>query len=208
MTDAGAPAERVQRGRARQSPLWAYLNLAVLWTFAVAQPLFDLLKDNPEFFAARGSSGFDVISFSLLLVLLPPAVLLAVELLVGLAGASRAQRRAPGVHRRARRADCRAGAEKGLRFLRPRPDRAVGGDRRGRRRSLRQGRAGALLPADSVAGAGDLPGAVPVHQPDLEDRLPRRGAGAHDRRRDPGSHRGRAARRAALEHARGRPRPH
>ena len=35
---------------------WAYLNLAVLWTFAVAQPLFDLLKDNPEFFAARGPS--------------------------------------------------------------------------------------------------------------------------------------------------------
>jgi hypothetical protein len=66
--------------------LWAYLNLAVLWTFAVAQPLFDLLKDNPEFFAARGSSGFDIISFSVLLVVLPPAVLLAIELLVGLAG--------------------------------------------------------------------------------------------------------------------------
>ena len=55
---------------------WAYLNLAVLWTFAVAQPLFDLLKDNPEFFAARGSSGFDIISFSVLLVVLPPAILL------------------------------------------------------------------------------------------------------------------------------------
>jgi hypothetical protein len=74
--------------------LWAYLNLAVLWTFAVAQPLFDLLKDNPEFFAARGSSGFDIISFSVLLVVLPPALLLAIELLVGLAG--RAVRR--GVH--------------------------------------------------------------------------------------------------------------
>jgi Sulfatase len=66
--------------------LWAYLNLAVLWTFAVAQPLFDLLKDNPEFFAARGSSGFDIISFSVGLVVLPPAVLLAIELLAGLAG--------------------------------------------------------------------------------------------------------------------------
>ena len=30
----------------------------------VAQPLFDLLKDNPEFFAARGSSGFDIIAFA------------------------------------------------------------------------------------------------------------------------------------------------
>jgi len=63
---------------------WAYLNLAVLWTFAVAQPLFDLLKENPEFFAARGSTGFDIISFSVLLVVLPPALLLAIELLLGL----------------------------------------------------------------------------------------------------------------------------
>ena len=63
---------------------WAYLNLAVLWTFAVAQPLFDLLKDNPEFFAARGSSGFDIVSFSVLLVILPPAILLGIELLLGL----------------------------------------------------------------------------------------------------------------------------
>ena len=65
---------------------WAYLNLAVLWTFAVAQPLFDLLKDNPEFFAARGSTGFDIVSFSVLLVVLPPALLLAIELLLGLIG--------------------------------------------------------------------------------------------------------------------------
>jgi hypothetical protein len=72
--------------RATKEVAWAYLNLAVLWTFAVAQPLFDLLKDNPEFFAARGSTGFDIISFSVLLVVLPSAVLLAIELLVGLAG--------------------------------------------------------------------------------------------------------------------------
>ena len=63
---------------------WAYLNLAVLWTFAVAQPLFDLLKDNPEFFAARGSTSFDIISFSVLLVVLPPLLLLGIELLLGL----------------------------------------------------------------------------------------------------------------------------
>ena len=69
-----------------KSAAWAYLNLAVLWTFAVAQPLFDLLKDNPEFFAARGSSGFDIISFSVLLVVVPPLILLAIELLIGLIG--------------------------------------------------------------------------------------------------------------------------
>jgi hypothetical protein len=84
---AGAPgtARRLATGRAK-SAAWAYLNLAVLWTFAVAQPLFDLLKDNPEFFAARGSSGFDIVSFSVLLVVLPPAILLAIELLIGLIG--------------------------------------------------------------------------------------------------------------------------
>ncbi|MGH2713756.1 MAG: sulfatase-like hydrolase/transferase [Thermoleophilaceae bacterium] len=71
---------------ALRDALWAYLGLAVLWTFAVAQPLFDLLKDNPEFFAARGSSGFDIVSFSVLLVVLPPLLLLGIELLVGLAG--------------------------------------------------------------------------------------------------------------------------
>jgi uncharacterized membrane protein YgdD (TMEM256/DUF423 family) len=91
MSTAEAPAQppeqRAGRGLAKEAA-WAYLNLAVLWTFAVAQPLFDLLKDNPEFFAARGSSGFDIISFSVLLVTLPPALLLAIELLAGLAGAT------------------------------------------------------------------------------------------------------------------------
>ncbi len=91
MSTAEAPAQppeqRAGRGLAKEAA-WAYLNLAVLWTFAVAQPLFDLLKDNPEFFAARGSSGFDIISFSVLLVALPPALLLAIELLAGLAGAT------------------------------------------------------------------------------------------------------------------------
>ena len=68
---------------ASSEALWSYANLAVLWSFAVAQPLFDLLGDNPEFFAARGSSGFDIISFAVLVVALPPALMLAIELLLG-----------------------------------------------------------------------------------------------------------------------------
>lgn len=83
-TGGGAPGSARRLPKAAKAASWAYLNLAVLWTFAVAQPLFDLLKDNPEFFAARGSSGFDIISFSILLVVLPPALLLAIELLLGL----------------------------------------------------------------------------------------------------------------------------
>jgi Sulfatase len=65
--------------------LWNGAHLAVLSAFALAQPLFNLLSDNAEFFAARGSSAFDVISFSVLLVVVPPALLLAIEALVGLA---------------------------------------------------------------------------------------------------------------------------
>lgn len=66
--------------------LIAFGHLAVLATFALAQPLFELLSDNPEFFAARGSTPGEIILFALLLVLVPPLVLLGVELLVGLAG--------------------------------------------------------------------------------------------------------------------------
>ncbi len=61
------------------------VHLAVLTTFAFAQPLFDLLGRTPEFFAVRGSHTVDVVVFALVLVLVPPALLLALEALVGLA---------------------------------------------------------------------------------------------------------------------------
>jgi hypothetical protein len=67
---------------------FAGLHLSVLWALAVAQPLFDLLADSPEFFVVRGSTRWDVIGFALGIVLVPPALLLLVEALVGLAGAS------------------------------------------------------------------------------------------------------------------------
>jgi hypothetical protein len=61
----------------------AGLHLAALWALAVAQPLFDLLGRNAEFFAVRDSTRSDVVVFALGVVLVPPAVLLAVELLAG-----------------------------------------------------------------------------------------------------------------------------
>ena len=64
--------------------LWNGAHLAVLSAFALAQPLFNLLGDNPEFFAARGSTSFDIISFAVLLVVVPPALLLLIEFLLGL----------------------------------------------------------------------------------------------------------------------------
>ena len=64
---------------------WAFLHLAVLTAFALGQPLFDLLGKNPEFFAARGSSGGDIIAFALLVVVGPPLIGVLIEFLVGLA---------------------------------------------------------------------------------------------------------------------------
>jgi hypothetical protein len=79
--------QQAAEGAERQPGLlWSYLHLAVLSTFALAQPLFDLLSDNPEFFAARGSTAMEVIVFAVLLVVVPPTLLLAIEWLIGLAG--------------------------------------------------------------------------------------------------------------------------
>jgi hypothetical protein len=66
----------------RPSPRLAGLHLLVLWSFAVAQPLFDLLGKNGEFFAARGSTRWDAVVFAVVLVLVPPLVLLGLEALV------------------------------------------------------------------------------------------------------------------------------
>ena len=59
-------------------------QLAALSGLAVAQPVFDLLSDNAEFFAVRGSSGRDIVSFAVALALVPPLVLGAAEVVAGL----------------------------------------------------------------------------------------------------------------------------
>jgi hypothetical protein len=63
--------------------LRAGLHLAGLSTFAFAQPLFDLLGRNVEFFAVRGSTRWDVLVFALGLVIVPPLALLAVVAVAG-----------------------------------------------------------------------------------------------------------------------------
>ena len=93
--DPARPRAELERRLTPREALVSFGHLAVLSAFALAQPLFDLLSENPEFFAARGSTGGEIIVFALLLVLLPPAVLLAVEVLCGIAGGGRARR---GLH--------------------------------------------------------------------------------------------------------------
>ena len=58
--------------------------------FALAQPLFDLLGKNAEFFAVRGSTPGDIVLFALVVTFAPALLLLAVELVVGLVSASAA----------------------------------------------------------------------------------------------------------------------
>jgi Sulfatase len=55
------------------------VHLAVLWALAVAQPLFDLLGRNPEFFATRGSPPGDIVAFALVVTFAAPLVLLGLE---------------------------------------------------------------------------------------------------------------------------------
>ena len=66
-------------------------HLAVLSGFALAQPLFDILGRNPAFFAIRRSTSAQIILFALFIVFVPPAALLAVELVVALANRTAAQ---------------------------------------------------------------------------------------------------------------------
>ncbi len=51
----------------------------VLWSFAVAQPLFGILADSPEFFVARGNTRGDILLFAIGVTLVPPTLLLAIE---------------------------------------------------------------------------------------------------------------------------------
>lgn len=60
------------------------LHLAVLWAFAVVQPLLDLLGDNPDFFVARGNTRGDIVLLAVVLTLAPPLIALLVETLVAL----------------------------------------------------------------------------------------------------------------------------
>jgi sulfatase-like protein len=52
--------------------------------FALAQPLFDILGKNAEFFAVRGSTPSDIVLFALVVTFAPALILLAIEVVVEL----------------------------------------------------------------------------------------------------------------------------
>src|SRR5438093_7001355 len=58
--------------------------------FAFAQPLFDILGKNAEFFAVRGSTAGDIVLFALVVTFVPALVLWLIELVVGAVNAGAA----------------------------------------------------------------------------------------------------------------------
>ena len=61
------------------------LQLAALWSIAVVWPVFDVLKNEPDFFVARGNTAGDIILYTLIHVFVPPLVMVGIEALVDLA---------------------------------------------------------------------------------------------------------------------------
>ena len=70
------------------------LHIFVLFSFAVAQPLFDLLSRNATFFVAHRSEPVDIILLILILCALLPALVVLIEVVAGLFG----RRTRKGVH--------------------------------------------------------------------------------------------------------------
>jgi hypothetical protein len=62
---------------------WRFVHLAALWGYGVSQPVFSMLKGNPELFYLRGTTKTDAFVFAMLLVVVPPLVVVAVEALSG-----------------------------------------------------------------------------------------------------------------------------
>lgn len=67
------------RQTARPSLLAGAGHLAALWALAFAQPIFDLLGRNPDFFVARGNTRWDILVFAFTFALAPPLAMLAAE---------------------------------------------------------------------------------------------------------------------------------
>jgi hypothetical protein len=62
----------------------AWFHVAALWAIAVAQPLFDLLGANPEFFIAHRAARAEILLLTLALAVLLPSVLALIVWLIGL----------------------------------------------------------------------------------------------------------------------------
>jgi hypothetical protein len=90
MAVAGVQVSGVAWRARLRVPLTRGAQLLALSGFALAQPLFDLLGKNAEFFAAHGSTPGDILLFALVVTFVPALVLLAIEVAVGVVSESSA----------------------------------------------------------------------------------------------------------------------
>src|SRR2546426_12057450 len=81
---AGVQATTAVRTARLREPAVRGAQLLAASGFALAQPLFDILGKNAEFFAVRGSKPFDIVLFALVVTFAPALALLAVEVAVEL----------------------------------------------------------------------------------------------------------------------------
>jgi hypothetical protein len=84
---AHAGVERVAWRVRLREPAVRGAQLFAASGFALAQPLFDILGKNAEFFAVRGSTPGDIVLFALVVTFVPALVLWLVEVVVGLLSA-------------------------------------------------------------------------------------------------------------------------
>ena len=82
ITHTRAKTSRVAKFR---EPAVRGAQLLAVSGFALAQPLFDILGKNAEFFAVRGSTPGDIVLFALVVTFAPALILLGIELAVELA---------------------------------------------------------------------------------------------------------------------------
>jgi hypothetical protein len=82
---AAADVTHTTRAAETPAPRWyiAFAHLAGLWALAVAQPIFDVLEDAPDYFVAQGVTGGDIVLFALVTAVAPPLVLTLLEVAVG-----------------------------------------------------------------------------------------------------------------------------
>jgi hypothetical protein len=80
---AGIEATRAVGTARLREPAVRGAQLLAASGFALAQPLFDILGKNAEFFAARGSTPGDILLFAFVVTFVPALGLLLIELVVG-----------------------------------------------------------------------------------------------------------------------------
>jgi len=85
---AGAGVARVVSRSRLDGAATRVAHLFAASGFAFAQPLFDLLGKNPEFFAVRGSTPGDIVLFALAVTFVPALAFIVIELAVSVVSSS------------------------------------------------------------------------------------------------------------------------